>query len=116
MPAVRMRLGSMSIEGFYKGTLDMSHGFTTVLCHVLEPISVFLIGASLSEPHINGTAIGQVYHILSSLLYVRHLHFSIFNTDDHSHINCMLPTCSDDHACASQFMYINFASVSFHTN
>ena len=40
---LRMRLGSTSVQGFYKGTLDMSRGFATALCLVLEPISVFLI-------------------------------------------------------------------------
>ena len=39
-----MRLrGSKNVQGFYKRTLDISHGFTTALCLVLEPISVFLI-------------------------------------------------------------------------
>ena len=41
---LKMRLGSTTgVQGLYKGTLDMSHGFTTALCVVLEPISVFLI-------------------------------------------------------------------------
>ena len=61
------------------------------------------IGASLSEPHINGMAIRQLYYYYHRhiLWYVRHLHYSICNIDDHSHINCMLPTCSEHRACAT---------------
>ena len=31
---MRMKLGSMSVQEFYKRTLDESHGFPTALCLV----------------------------------------------------------------------------------
>ena len=62
-----------------------------------------IIGASLSEPHINGTALAQLYvHVYIILSYVGHLRYMyvVCNTDDHYHTFTTTPS-SHAHPCTS---------------